>query len=187
MPHKRNPARCERVSGMARLLRSHAQVALENVALWHERDISHSSAERVILPDACIALDYMLWLFTGIVRDLRVYPERMQENLDLSGGLIFSQGVLLALVEAGMSRQQAYEIVQGHATAAWTSGGDFREAISRDPEVAGRLTGEQLDRIFSPEPHLRWIDNAYERMGLGGAERVTREPDEKKATKAKTS
>ena len=181
MPHKRNPSRCERVSGMARLLRSHAQVALENVALWHERDISHSSAERVVLPDACIALDYMLWLFTNVVRDLRVYPERMQANVDLTGGLIYSQGVLLALVEAGLSRQEAYEIVQGHATAAWTAGGSFREAVSQDARVAGRLTADQLDRVFRPDPHLRWVETAYQRMGLGGTEKDASAPDEREA------
>ena len=166
MPHKRNPARCERVSGLARVLRANAQVALENVPLWHERDISHSSAERVILPDSCIALDYMLWLFTNVMRDLRVYPERMRANLEMTGGLIYSQGVLLALVEAGTSRQAAYEIVQDHATQCWEQGGSFRDAVADDSRVNERLSPEELERIFSPEPHLRWIETAYERMGL---------------------
>ncbi len=169
MPHKRNPARSERVSGLARVLRSHVQVALENMPLWHERDISHSSAERVILPDACITLDYMLWLFTNVMRGLRVYPERMRANLDMTGGLIYSQGVLLALVESGMSRQDAYELVQHHATTAWSEGSIFRRGIESDPHVTERLTGAELDRAFNSESHLRWVDAAYERMGLSSS------------------
>ena len=167
MPHKRNPSRCERVSGLARVLRAHAQVALENVPLWHERDISHSSAERVILPDACIALDYMLWILTNVMGDLRVYPERMRRNVELTGGLIYSQGVLLALVETGMSRQTAYGIVQRHAGEVWKEGGSFRDAINNDPEVQQKLSPDALDQIFSPTPHLRWVETAYERMGMG--------------------
>ena len=155
MPHKRNPSRLERTSGLARLLRSHAQVALENVTLWHERDISHSSAERVILPDACIALDYMLWLFTGIVSNLRVYPDRMASNVEMTGGLIYSQGVMLALVHAGMSRQDAYERVQKHALAAWDHNTNFKEAIFSDQVIGKLLTEANLTKIFSPAPHLR--------------------------------
>ncbi len=166
MPHKRNPSRCERVSGLARLVRSNAQAALENVALWHERDISHSSAERVLIPDSCMALDYILWLFTNVMRDLRVYPERMRANVDMTGGLIYSQGVLLALVRAGMSRQDAYAIVQDHAGTAWTSGASFRDLITGDSRVTDRLTPDALDEAFSPAPHLKWIDAAYERLGL---------------------
>ena len=166
MPHKRNPSRLERISGIARLLRSHAQVALENIPLWHERDISHSSAERVILPDACIALDYMLWLFIPIARNMQVYPERMAANVEATGGLIYSQGVMLALIHAGMSRQDAYEIMQEHATAAWEGGASFQDAVRNDQRIAARLDAEQLDAAFSPAPHLRWIDTAYERMGL---------------------
>ena len=166
MPHKRNPSRCERVSGLARVVRANAQAALENVALWHERDISHSSAERVLIPDSCIALDYMLWLFTNVMRDLRVYPERMRANVDMTGGLIYSQAVMLALVGAGMSRQEAYAIVQDHAGAAWTRGAAFRELIAADPRVTDRLTPDDLTQAFSPNPHLRWIDAAYERLGL---------------------
>ena len=166
MPHKRNPSRCERVSGLARLVRSNAQAALENVALWHERDISHSSAERVLIPDSCMALDYILWLFTNVMRDLRVYPERMRANVDMTGGLIYSQGVLLALVRAGMSRQEAYAIVQDHAGVAWTSDASFRDLITGDPRVTDRLTPDALDQAFSPAPHLKWIDAAYERLGL---------------------
>ena len=166
MPHKRNPSRLERVSGLARLLRSHAQVALENVTLWHERDISHSSAERIILPDACIALDYMLWIFVPIARDMRVYADRMAANVDLTGGLIYSQGVMLALIHAGMSRQDAYEAMQEHATASWDGSSSFQDAVRADARVAALLSAEQLDAAFSPAPHLRWLDTAYERMGL---------------------
>ena len=166
MPHKRNPSRCERVSGLARVVRANAQAALENVALWHERDISHSSAERVLIPDSCIALDYMLWLFTNVMRDLRVYPERMRANVDMTGGLIYSQAVMLALVQAGMARQAAYAIVQDHAGAAWTGGAPFRELITADARVTDRLTPDDLNQAFSPAPHLRWMDAAYERLGL---------------------
>ncbi|MBM4436923.1 MAG: adenylosuccinate lyase [Actinobacteria bacterium] len=167
MPHKRNPARCERVSGLARVVRGHALVALENVALWHERDISHSSAERVILPDVCLALDYMLWLFTRVMQDVRVYPERMAQNVELTGGLIYSQGVLLALVRAGMARQEAYALVQQHASAAWSEGRSFREAIAADPRVADRIPARDLAALFDPAPHIQWIEAAYVRMGLG--------------------
>ena len=166
MPHKRNPSRLERVSGLARLLRSHAQVALENVTLWHERDISHSSAERIILPDACLALDYMLYIFIPIARDMRVYTDRMAANVDLTGGLIYSQGVMLAMIHAGMSRQDAYDVMQEHATASWDGGASFQDAVRADPRVAALLNTEQLDAAFSPAPHLRWLDTAYERMGL---------------------
>ena len=166
MPHKRNPSRLERISGIARLLRAHAQVALENVPLWHERDISHSSAERVILPDACIALDYMLWLFTGIACDMQVYPQRMAANVEMTGGLIYSQGVLLALVDAGLSRQDAYERVQTHALDAWDNGGDFKSAILNDSTIRALLTPEEIAAVFSPDPHLRWIDSAFERMQI---------------------
>lgn len=182
MPHKRNPSRCERVSGLARVLRSHVQVALENVPLWHERDISHSSAERVILPDACITLDYMLWLFTAVMQGLRVYPERMCANLEMTGGLIYSQGVLLALVESGMSRQDAYEIVQLHATTAWSVGSSFRLSVEEDPRVAERLAAEELDRAFSSVPHLRWVNVAYERMGLGGSNGPTQRASAEEAS-----
>ncbi len=166
MPHKRNPSRLERTSGLARVLRSHAQVALENVTLWHERDISHSSAERVILPDACIALDYMLWLFTTVASDLRVYPDRMAANVEMTSGLIYSQGVMLALVHAGMSRQDAYEKVQKHALNAWDHDANFKEEVCGDRVICELLTEKNLTDIFSPDPHLRWIDSAYARMKI---------------------
>src|SRR5438309_10651823 len=143
MPHKRNPVVCERVCGLARVLRGNLQAALENVALWHERDISHSSAERVILPDSTIALDYMLHVFTGVMEDLRVFPDRMRANLEAGGGLAFSQGVLLALIDTGMSREDAYRIVQRAAASAWDEGRSFREEIAQ--VVGPGLTASQLE------------------------------------------
>jgi adenylosuccinate lyase len=147
MPHKRNPIMSERMTGMARLLRGYAQVGLEGVALWHERDISHSSAERVALPDASIALHYMLVKFNALVRDLVVDVERMTANLDATRGLVFSQAVLLALVDKGLSRDQAYRTVQGHAMTAWDSGQDLRDLLAADPSVG--LSEKELDACFS--------------------------------------
>jgi adenylosuccinate lyase len=147
MPHKRNPIMSERMTGMARLLRGYAQVGLENVALWHERDISHSSAERVVLPDASIALHYMLVKFNALVRDLVVDAERMTANLESTRGLVFSQAVLLALVDKGLSRDEAYRLVQGHAMTAWDRGEDLRDLLSADPAVG--LGDEELDACFS--------------------------------------
>jgi len=166
MPHKRNPSRCERVSGLARVIRNNAGTALENVTLWHERDISHSSSERIILPDSCIALDYILWLFDGIVSGLRVNEERMAANVHSTHGLVFSQGVLLALIEAGMSRQEAYGVVQGHAMRAFEEGESLQNLLAADPEITSRIGTEELTEIFDPARHLRWIDTAYERLGL---------------------
>ena len=166
MPHKRNPARCERVSGLARVIRNNAGAALENVTLWHERDISHSSSERIILPDSCIALDYILWLFNSVVAGLRVNEERMAANVHSTHGLVFSQGVLLALIEAGMSRQEAYGVVQGHAMRAFNEGVSLHDLLSADPEVTSRLETQELAATFDPVRHLRWIDAAYARLGL---------------------
>jgi adenylosuccinate lyase len=166
MPHKRNPILCERVTGLARLVRGYVVPALENVALWHERDISHSSAERVILPDACIALDYALDLLTGVLRGLTVDRERMRANVDLTGGLIFSQRALLALVEAGMARQEAYKIVQAAAMTAWREGASFRALLCADPRVTATLTPAQVDELFDLAYHLRYADTAYRRLGL---------------------
>ena len=164
MPHKRNPVLCERITGLARVVRGNLQAALENVALWHERDISHSSAERVILPDSTIALDFMLADFHHVLRGLRVYPERMHENLNASGGLAFSQGVLLALVDAGMSRDEAYRAVQAAATAAWDEGRDFRAGLAADPKVARTLSPEELDACFDPSSYLRNLDGVFDRL-----------------------
>jgi adenylosuccinate lyase len=166
MPHKRNPELCERICGMARLLRGHVVTALDNVALWHERDISHSSAERLILPDACIALDYMLDLLRSIYDGLDVCPEAMERNLGLTHGLIYSGQVLLALVESGMSRSQAYDIVQSAARRVWAGDGDLLGHLRADPEVSSRLTPEELEALFDPSYHLRGIEVAFARLGL---------------------
>ncbi|HEX6988629.1 MAG TPA: adenylosuccinate lyase, partial [Bacillota bacterium] len=166
MPHKRNPEKSERISGLARVLRANALAALENQALWHERDISHSSVERVILPDSTILLDYMLHLLTGIVRDLHVYPEAMSANLERTGGLIYSQRLLLALVAAGMTREDAYALVQELAMAAWQGGATFRERVLADPRVTGRIEPGALRALFDPAHYLRRVDHVYRRLGL---------------------
>jgi len=167
MPHKRNPHESERVCGLARLLRGYAAMAAENVALWHERDISHSSTERVIFPDACILLDYMLDLTADLIEHLVVYPGRMRENLDLTGGLIYSQQVLLSLVDAGMDRQDAYKVVQRHALAAWDEGGpSFQQRLAADPEVMTLLSGDRLAALFDPSEHLQYIDDIFARIEL---------------------
>lgn len=166
MPHKRNPELAERVCGLARVVRAAALPALENVVLWHERDISHSSAERIILPDACLALDYALDLFTQIMGGLVVYPERMRENLDRSYGLVFSQRVLLALIETGMSREAAYRLVQEHAMRAWRERRPFLELLQEDPRITERLSPSQLVELFDYEFYLRNIDATFDRLGL---------------------
>jgi len=166
MPHKRNPELAERVCGLARVVRAAALPALEDVVLWHERDISHSSTERIILPDACLALDYMLRTFTHIMDQLDVYPERMRRNLERSGGLVASGRVLLALVERGLGRQEAYEIVQGHAKQAWNDEADFQALLRADPRVRELLSDAELDALFDHEYHLREIDTAFARLGL---------------------
>jgi adenylosuccinate lyase len=166
MPHKRNPELSERVSGQARVLRGNALAALENVALWHERDISNSSVERVIIPDSCILLDYALAMMTYILRGLYVDASRMMRNLELTGGLVFSQQVMLALVEAGMKREDAYAIVQARAMEAWDQERNFRELISRDPEVVRLLNPERLAGAFDLQRHLRYVDHIFERVGL---------------------
>ena len=166
MPHKRNPELSERVCGLARLLRGHAVTAMENVALWHERDISHSSAERLILPDSCMALDYILDLFTGIVRGMRVYPDRMLRNVESSHGLVFSQRVLLALIEKGASREEAYKVVQDHAMRAWDSGADFRELLRHDPEVTGRFQAQEMEELFDYSYYTHYVNQVFQRLGL---------------------
>ncbi len=166
MPHKRNPIGCEQICGLARLLRGNAHAALENVALWHERDISHSSVERVILPDACILLDYMLDLFAFIIRGLHVYPERMRENLEASYGLPFSQRVLLALIEKGMNRQEAYKIVQSNAMRSWEQRTPYLELLAEDPAVTSRLSREELESLFDYEFYLQHVDESFHRLGL---------------------
>jgi adenylosuccinate lyase len=162
MPHKRNPILSERICGLARLLRAYLQAGLENVALWHERDISHSSVERVILPDSSIVLDYMLHLATTVMDGLRVFPERMRENLQSSGGLVYSQPVLLALIDAGLSRDEGYAIVQSAAAAAWDHGADFRGELGADERVRGVLSAEELASLF--EPRLEHLDAVFSRL-----------------------
>ena len=166
MPHKRNPVSSETSTGLARLVRANAGAALENVALWHERDISHSSVERVILPDSTILLDYMLNRYAGVLEGLRVYPERMRENMERSFGLMYSQRVLLRLTEAGLARQPAYEIVQRNAMRAWSERRPFRELLAADPEVTARLTPAALDECFDPGWYLRNVDAIYRRLHL---------------------
>ena len=166
MPHKRNPELSERVCGLARLVRGYAVTALENVALWHERDISHSSAERIILPDSCMAVDYMLNLFTQIMVGLRVFPERMQKNLESTRGIVFSQRVLLALIEKGLSREQAYEIVQECAMHSWDEGADFRQLLREQSEVAKRLSGVALEELFDYRYYTRYVDETFKRAGV---------------------
>jgi adenylosuccinate lyase len=163
MPHKRNPVRCERITGLARVVRGNLQAALENTVLWHERDISHSSAERVILPDSTLALDFMLAELTDVLDGLRVDPERMRENLDAGGGLVYSQRVLLALVDGGLSRDDAYRVVQAAAAAAWDGGRSFREVLAADPEVRARI-GNRLDELFDPAWALRNLGAVFDRL-----------------------
>ena len=166
MPHKRNPITCERVAGMARLIRGYAQAAFENQALWHERDITHSSVERVILPDATTALDYMLHKMLGIMDNLIVYPQNMQRNLELTRGLIFSQQVLLALIQAGMLRETAYAIVQNHAMRVWREDLSLLDSLLTEPEIPPFLSAEKLVACFSLTPYLRHIDMIFARLGL---------------------
>jgi len=166
MPHKRNPILSERVCGLARVVRGYAQTSLENQALWHERDISHSSAERIIFPDACTLLDYMLRLMADIIEGLTIDRERMRANLYRSGGVVFSQRVLLALVQKGMTRQDAYRVVQRTAISALDGGPDFKTAIGQSPEVRERLTERELAELFDPAFYLRHLDVTFERLGL---------------------
>jgi adenylosuccinate lyase len=167
MPHKRNPIRSERISGLARVLRSYTVAALENVALWHERDISHSSVERMMLPDCSVTLHFMLREMTEVVNGLGVYPENMARNLNVYGGVVFSQRVLLALVATGLSREDAYRIVQVHAHRAWNrEGGDFRANLEGDIEVSTRLSAEQLAECFATDLHRANLDVIWQRLGI---------------------
>jgi adenylosuccinate lyase len=163
MPHKRNPILTERVCGLARVVRGYATSALENMALWHERDISNSSAERVIFPDACCLVDFMALELTRVLRGLEVHPERMAANLDASGGIVYSQQALLALVESGMSREDAYRVVQSAAHRALAGDGGFRTNLEAEPAVMARI-GDRLDAVFDPEAFLRHVDVAFDRL-----------------------
>jgi len=164
MPHKRNPITCEQISGLARVVRANAQAAFENVALWHERDISHSSVERVILPDSTILVDYLLHKTTNLIATLLVYPARMMKNLESTGGLVFSGQLLLDLAEHGMSREDAYRLVQGYAMRAWSEELNFRELVMKDPEITARVPQKQIDQAFDLKRQLRNVDSIFDRV-----------------------
>ncbi len=166
MPHKKNPITCERLTGLSRLLRGYAVAAMEDVALWHERDISHSSVERVILPDAAIALDYMLHELAGLVRGLVVHPDRMRANLESTRGVVYSGQLLLALMRRGLTRSRAYALVQRCALAAWRNGAAFPDLAARDPEIRRRLSPAAVRRCMDPARHLRHVDRIFKRVGL---------------------
>ncbi len=184
MPHKRNPITCEQISGLARVVRANAQAALENVPLWHERDISHSSVERIILPDSTILSDYLLSKTTQLIDTLLVYPERMRANLESTGGLIFSGQLLLDLVESGMSREQAYRLVQRHAMRAWRNGQSFRELVLSDPEVTSTAAGKDLERSFDLKRQLRNVDKIFARVfGVAAQPRPSRTRRHRKPAK----
>jgi adenylosuccinate lyase len=167
MPHKRNPITCERIAGLSRVLRGNALASMENVSLWHERDITHSSVERIVVPDSCILLDYMLVLMTDVLDKLIVYPDNMMKNLERTQGLIFSQAVLLSLTRKGMKREDAYRLVQTAAMEVWQSGKDFRETLSGVPEIMGHLSGAELGEIFDLSKSIRNVDHIFTRAGLG--------------------
>lgn len=167
MPHKRNPIRSERLTGMARMLRGYAVAALENVALWHERDISHSSVERVMLPDACILTHFMIVESAELVKNLLVYPQNMERNMNCYGGVVFSQRVLLALVAKGMSREEAYEIVQSCAHQAWNNPeGNFHDLVTQDSRITKLLSNEEIETCFDPQQHLKHLEEVYQRLGI---------------------
>ena len=166
MPHKRNPVNCEQVCGLARVVRAHAQAALENVALWHERDISHSSVERVILPDSTILVDYLLARMTGIVEKMRVFPERMRRNLEATHGVIFSGPLLRDLVEAGATREDAYKLVQKNAMHVWRNSTDFKSALLKDKDVTKALSKKDIEECFDLQYHLRNVDKTFEELGI---------------------
>lgn len=174
MPHKRNPIVSERICGMARVVRANALVGMENVALWHERDISHSSAERIVIPDSTLALDYMIEKTAWLVGGLRVYPQRMLENIRASGGLIFSQKLLLALVEKGLTREKAYRLVQRNAMQVWENGGSLRKLAEADPEISGRIGPREMDSLFDPQSFLCHIGQIFRRTGLTASQRTSK-------------
>ena len=164
MPHKRNPILTENLTGIARIVRAAIVPALENVALWHERDISHSSVERVLAPDATIGLDFALHRLAGVIEHLLIYPETMQANLNKLGGLVHSQQVLLALTQKGVSREDAYVYVQRNAMKIWAEGGSYLDKLKADEDVAAKLTSSELDRLFDLEQHFRHVDTIFDRV-----------------------
>ncbi len=169
MPHKRNPELCERICGLARLVRGHALTSLENISLWHERDISHSSAERIILPDSCLALDYTLSIFTSVMKGLKVHPENMRRNTEITQGIIFSQRVLLALIDKGLIREEAYKLVQDNAMKAWEERRSFLGLLKADRRITARLTKVELDSLFDYAYYLKYVDDIFKRLGLARA------------------
>lgn len=164
MPHKRNPIVSENLCGLARVVRANSLAAMENVALWHERDISHSSVERVIMPDSTILIDYMLAKVTDLIEHLVIYPDRMKRNLELTGGLVYSQRLLLALVEKGAQRKESYEAVQRNAMASWRGGGGLQDLVSKDPFISRHLTESEISTCFNPKYYLRHLDRIYQRV-----------------------
>ena len=166
MPHKRNPELCERICGLARLMRGYALTSLDNIALWHERDISHSSTERITLPDSCLALDYMLSIFTSVIKELKVYPENMLHNIELTRGLIFSQRVLLALIDKGLTREEAYKMVQDNAMETWRGKKSFLALLKMDKQITKYLTQNELKALFDYKYYLKYVDTVFERLGL---------------------
>jgi len=184
MPHKRNPELCERICGLARLIRGHALTSLENIALWHERDISHSSTERIILPDSCLVMDYVLSLFSSIMKGLEVYPKNMRRNLELTQGLIFSQRVLLALIDKGVSREKAYKIVQDNAMKAWQEKRIFLSLLEADTELTAYLSKSELESLFDYNYYLKYVDNIFERLGLTELKEVEQPEVERLAPEA---
>ncbi|MCL2615412.1 MAG: adenylosuccinate lyase [Dehalococcoidia bacterium] len=170
MPHKRNPELCERICGMARLMRGYAITSMENVSLWHERDISHSSTERIILPDACLLLDYMLDIFTGIVANLNVYPKNMLKGLETTHGLVFSQRVMLALINKGLSRQEAYKLTQRNAMECWKTGKKFLTLLKADEELLQKISAEELEAVFDYNFYTAHVDAIFQRLGLSASQ-----------------
>jgi len=166
MPHKRNPVNCEQISGLSRVVRANAQVALENMPLWHERDISHSSTERIIVPDSTILIHYMLDSMTRIIRDLKVYPENMRRNMELTLGLTFSQKVLLTLIEKGMKRETAYDLIQKYAMQAWEEHKPLQQLLMADTQIRNTLNAEELNACFDPAFHLIYVDEIFTRLGI---------------------
>jgi adenylosuccinate lyase len=166
MPHKRNPELCERICGLTRLIRGYALTSLENIALWHERDISHSSAERIILPDSCLVVDYMLSIFTSIMKGLKVYPKNMRRNVELTQGVIFSQRVLLALIDKGLPREKAYKMVQDNAMKAWEKGESFLSLLEADKRITHHLSKKELNSLFDYDYYLKHVDDVFKRLKL---------------------
>jgi len=167
MPHKRNPITCERVAGLSRILRGNALAAMENIALWHERDITHSSVERVIFPDSTILLDYMMSLMIDVIKNLRVYPENMQINLEKGRGMVFSQGLLLQLIKKGLTREKAYKLIQEAAKKVWENGQvNLKTVVSRDTEILKHLKQEEIEEVFDYRYHTKNVKEIFKRLGI---------------------